>query len=474
MNLALTVIFFEDYFTCSIQPNESAWETVRPAGEENNLLYFYVSSDAVRNDAFARERFEAGDANAYGEFYQLITDPAKTFQRYAHAQEAIHLLKDILERVKWEYAERIKRFTNDFDEHAPIPLNICFIPGIAENAQKLITEYFISEGFKLNSEAGYFEAWLTIFHLKGIIPAKINLSVVETYFGDLYLNYLEYNETVCRKEARVIESKGVDHRVGSLARMIVEKAARKNTSQLLNDSALIDQEIKRFHRRAAVEINNFAHGILDIKVELSDFSSARVVIDQRELESASQAAFGYIKFVYESFISTHSNLSRTEKIVLNGDVLSSDAFTGFFRKEYGAGKIVQPCHNFAELLSRGVFALAPAQQFLSPAAAPPMPVQQRLPFTESHVQAPPKPGKPPVPQKKDPPPLAVPLPAKKVVPPPVSERKTPPPPLPGKKDDSKPGIIPPPPLKPPPPPGTKPSGEKSPPGKPPLPPLPGK
>lgn len=355
MNNALTVIFFEDYFVSTILPNESAWEILNVNGQNKQLLYFYINGGSIRNDEFAKERFHSNDNDAYGNFYDTILDSSRTFKRFDLELHPINLLKDIIEQVKSAYAERIISFISDFNINNEIPLNICFVPGINRQSKNLIEDYFIKEGFTIANRADYFNSFVKILQRKGVISSKINLSIVEAYFGDLLFHYIEFNDAIIKKETEVLIGKGIDHRIGNLAKLMVEKAAHKSSSRILGDKVLLEQEIKNFHKKASIEINNFIYNELDVKVELSDFNSARVIIDQRELEKMSAESFQFIKFKYESFISTHSNLARTEKIFLNGDVLSSDAFLQFFQKTFGASKVIKPYDNFIELLSRGIF-----------------------------------------------------------------------------------------------------------------------
>ena len=362
MNSTLTVIFFEDYFVCSILPNENAWEALKVNGSEKSLLYFYVNGGNVRNDDFAKERFERDPDTAFGDFYELILANTRKFKMFDLDLEPIHLLSDLIEQVKASYAERIISFIPELNINEEIPLNICFIPGIKKEAKELITNYFLQGGFRLNSKADYFESYLKILNLKGIISSKINLSIIETYFGDLLFHYIEYDSKINKKESESLIGKGIDHRIGNLAKLMVEKAARQSSSSLLNDSALLEKEIKSYHRKATKEIKNFEYHELEVKIDLSDFTSARVIIDERELEKISAESFQFFKFKYESFISKHSNLARTEKIFLNGNVLSSDLFVKFFQKAFGSSKVIIPNSNFHELLSRGVFANAPLSQ----------------------------------------------------------------------------------------------------------------
>jgi len=240
---------------------------------------------------------------------------------------------------------------------------------------------------------------------------------------------------------------------------MVEKAAKKSSSGILNDSLLLEKEIKKYHHKASIEINNFEYNELDVKIELSDFNSARVIIDERELEKMSSESFQFFKFKYESFISKHSNLARTEKIILNGEVLSSDVFVQFFQKSFGSSKIIKPYDNFIELLSRGIFANSPkieknndvlpneleikiiftsqqqnqevlfSQTEVCKRFVPPTPDEKKGTSPPEEKKAPPLPDvkkEPPPPEEKK----APPLPDVKKVPPPPDEKKVPPPPPP--------------------------------------------
>jgi hypothetical protein len=404
MNNAITILFFEDYFICSIQPNESAWEILRVNASEKVPLYFYVNGSDIRNDDFAKDRFisKSEDKNTFGNFYKIILDGEKTFRRFEIEYECITLLQDSLEHLKSAYAERIVSFIPELSGIQEIPANICFVPGVSVEAQNKIIGYFEERGFAVQNTAGYFESFLKILQRKGLIPQKLNLSIVDTYFGDMLFHYIEYDAGVKKYACETLVGKGVDHRIGNLAKLIVEKAARRTSSRLLDDRNrnLFDEEVKRFHQTAAGQINNFEYNQLDIKVELSDFSTARVIIDQRELEKMSSESFQFIKYKYESFISKHSNLARTEKILLNGSVLAADAFIRFFESSFGTPKIIKPFPNFSELLSRGVFAMSQPKEAST---------EEEIEIKITVVKKPPIPGMPPKVKAPD-------LPAKPQVP----------------------------------------------------------
>jgi hypothetical protein len=360
MNNALSVLFLEEYFVCTILPNESAWEALHVNGADRLPLFFYVSGGDVRNDAFAKERFEANDAAAFGTFYDTILDPKRTFRRFDLELDPIELLHDVIQQVKSAYFDRMRAFDDEQEATAQVPLNLCFIPGIHRDAKDRIRTFFTAQGFTLQSDADYLDAFTKSLQRKAVIPSRVNLAIVESSFGDLWFHYVECNDGIVKRESELIVGKGVDYRVGNLARLLVEKAGRRTSSRILNDAVLLEQEIKRFHRRASTEIEKFEYDQLDLKIELSDFSSARVIVDRRELDRMSSESFQFIKFRFESFVSKYSNLARTEKILLNGgNLLASNEFIQFFERTFGASKVIRPFDNFIELLSRGVFSMTP-------------------------------------------------------------------------------------------------------------------
>lgn len=415
MNPTLTIVFLEDSFFCSIFPNESAWEELCPNKDSRNYLYFYLSDGRIRNDEFAKERFEQRQVQAYGDFYELILHTDRTFERFGVPQEPVQLLGDALEGLKNTYFERMENFLRRLESNTRIPVNLCFVPGISTQAADKITLYLRDEGFDISARCDYFEAIIAILQKRGQIQDKIALAVIEAHFGDLYFNYVEYAGSIKVKEAEVLVGKGVDHRIGNLATLLVEKAARQCVAGILNDKSLMALEIKRHHRQAADEIHRFEYKELTTRVELSDFNTARVVIDQADLDRMSSETFQFIKFKFEAFISKYSNLARTERILLRGPIFDSDDLVRFFETSFGASKIIKPMENFLELLSRGVFATA-AQMSASTSSPQVKQVTIEIRVTETPVISP---SLPPLPERRH-------LPVEDVRKPPLPEFRKPP------------------------------------------------
>lgn len=358
MNTALAIIFFEDHFVGTILPNESAWEVLTIGETQKPLLYFFVSGGDVRNDDFARERYEAKDGSAFGDFYAIIRDQQQTFRRFDLEIPAIQLLQDVSQKVKAAYSERMRAFDQFIDMEAAIPVHLCFVPGIHPDAQDRLREFFAGDGYALQNPTDYHSAFVKSLQRKAVVPSKGNIAIVEPSFGDMRFHYLECDGAIVKRASEVLIGKGVDFRVGDLAKLLVQKAAKRSSSRILLDPLLLEEEIKRFHKRAAVEINRFEYDQLDVVIELLDFCKARVIVDRRELEQMAAGSLKYIAFRFQSFVSNCSSMMRTEKIVLNGISVGSPEFVKSFEREFGATKVIPPFDNFVELLSRGIFALS--------------------------------------------------------------------------------------------------------------------
>lgn len=475
MHSGLTIVFFEDHFTCTILPNESAWETLRLEGVEQVPLFFHVGYAEVRNDDFARERWEAGDPAAFGQFYRTIVDSSRTFRRFDLDLPTIELLHDVLARLKIAHAERMLAFGDRDESGDGIALRLCFIPDIGEDARRLIREYLATQGFRLQPDVDYLDALLCGLHRKGLIPPRATLALIDAAFGDVRFDYIEWSGTITTRARGLVPTRGVDRRVGVLARLMVEKAARQSTSTLLNDEHLLDEEVKRFHPVAARLLDQFEYDQLETRVDLSDFKSARIRVSRSEVEDRSSQALGLIKREFEKFIGLRSTLERITGILVSGRAIATPDFKRAF-EEFGKGKLLGPFPNLEEIVSRGVFALsrvsAPEERVVeikitltTTSVAPPLPQSKRVtpppaPQSDETIYGrilsstapplPPRPGRvaearPPVPPARpsvgavrSAPPSQPPMPPPPPRPPGRSVTPPPPPPLPsGRKPPEK-------------------------------------
>lgn len=490
------MVFFEDHVVCTILPNEGAWETLRIAGAEQIPLVFHVAGGVVRNDDFARERLAADDNAAFGNFYRTILEPERRFRRFELELPTVDLLHDVVEQIREQYVERMRAFQGLRDASEAIPLRLCFIPGVAPGARRRIADYLEGKGFAAPVEVDYLGALLCGLHRKGIVPSPVSFALVEAAFGDVRFDYVQWDGTVQRHESGGSPTRGVDRRVSVLARLMVEKAARQTTSTLLNDSTLLDEEVKRFHPIAAQLLDQFVYDLLETRVELSDYKGARVRVKRGEVEERSSEAFAVLKYDFEKFIGLHTTLGRVDKILLGGGPIAAADFVQFFQKNFGTSKVIMPLANPAEIISRGVFALAPITPAIErtveikitlTTTTVPMPFE-RPPIPPPRPAAPPRPSsvgepvthaqRPPVPPR----PAARSAPALPSVPaappppaPPPSRPSVPAPPAAPPRPTARPAVLPPvpprtaprttasPPLPPPPsppPPPPRPSARK--------------
>ncbi|MFZ4589837.1 MAG: hypothetical protein ACOYN6_02485 [Ignavibacteria bacterium] len=454
MNRVLTILFFEDYFVCTLLPNSNNWKKLKIDRQEKIPLYFYVSENKVRNDDFAKERYIKGDSKAYGDFYNIILDESYTYIKYDSNVLCIRLLSDILTKIKSEYQNQLSSYSAS-SPYEPCVVNLLFSPCISTDSSSKIVEFFKGEGFKINSTVNYYESFLFEMCAKGTISNNSKVVFVETYDGDLYFTYIEFRGKIIVKRTEQLKGKGVDHRIEKLAWLIVKRAAKAANSPIAYDSNRMADEAKRFFDVARNA--KFVYEQLDLRVELSDFSKTRIIIDETELKRETAEANEYLRFKFETFVSKNANISIIDKIILNGEIFSNNIYVEFFER-YGKQKVLKPFPNLDEILSKGVFGFTSAldpqtenstsdnlSNNLSSLPPPPLPKLKNSADIKINNVKPPLP--PPIPKPKN------------VVPPNTQNsknginenvKKTPPPPLPVPKLNSgttekKKVIIPPPP-----------------------------
>ncbi|MEP7168785.1 MAG: hypothetical protein ABI855_05390, partial [Bacteroidota bacterium] len=266
---------------------------------KKELLYFYVSGNNISNDKNARQQFEARNTNAYGDFYKLIVNNNAVFEISGEKSKMINLLHEPLRGLKKTYRSKF-----NLDETEKIPLNICFVPGIDEKAKKSITDYLQGNEFEIEIELSYIEGFLNILKQKAILKDNCTIAIIESWFDDLHFHYVEYNQNISKYATKILTGKGSDHRINNLARLMVEKAAKRNHSSILDESnkVYLEQEIRNFYSRALEEIKNFDEKELITDISLSEGTSARVKIHSDELDVMSERSIEFIREKFDSFI----------------------------------------------------------------------------------------------------------------------------------------------------------------------------
>lgn len=411
MPQGLTIVFFEDAFVCTILPNESAWETLRIDDKERIPLVFHVENGSVRNDDFAAERWRENDPRAFGDFYRLLCNNTP-FRRFDLDLPPIELLHDVVERVETQYEERMRAFETPSSATARIPLHLCFLSDILPEARQQIREYLRNRGFDVQPEVEYREALLRGMHLKGLVPSTASLMLLSTAFGDVRLDYIEWEGGIRKDGTHHVAARGVDRRVGVLAWLLVHKAAKQTTSTLLNDQAMFDAEVRQFHSIAERLLGEFKYDVLDTRVVLSvDSRPVRVRVKRGEVDERTAEAIGVIALEFDQLLGRHSTLARLDRVMFDGAAITTPEFLQFFRKKVGAIKVIEPLQNIAEVVSRGVFALSRALDSLhdvgSAPAVPPLADGDvlEIKITLTKTPAPPPPVPPPMPGRPSLPPV---------------------------------------------------------------------
>lgn len=363
---ALCLLFEDEVLVCAVRGSSGAFEKINVDGAGLAWLYFHVGPTEIRNDDFAKERFEAGDAAAFGNFYDIICDPQRTYSMYDVANTAVTLAGPMFDKVQDAFARQTgQRAIGKLGTY------ICFNPGIKDASRRVLTAFLEDKGFDVLGVVDYHEVILTGLQGRGVIGPTANVALVTASFGDLRFEYLKCTPDEVKHQSEVLPGKGEDARVQVLAELMVDKVAKKNASQLLNYPDLLQAEIKRFYRYARTNLNKFEDGELRVRVTLSDGATGVPVIDERDVSTPVIPKFRHADDKLRAFIGTALNLPKTDRIVIACGALDTDDFVSLLARAAGAAKILRVS---GDLLSLQLLGLGNVVSRAEAARAVPAPV----------------------------------------------------------------------------------------------------
>jgi len=344
----LAFFFEDDAIRLVYRTPSGAVEPLRVLGEPRQRLLFLPTPEEVRNDAFVVERLEAADPAVIADFYRAIGDSTRVVTRYGSEYPVIACLDPILEQVHQAWRD-VAGGSSDL-----IDACCLFAPGIPESACEIIREHFRSNRFRLIGDFGWYDCLLSALRGTGQIGNDSCLVAATAAFNNLRYEYIEWRDGIQRREFTELEGYGDEPRIFILADLAVRGFARKKQSQLLNDESALKQEVARYLRQARREITRFEHGELRASVHLSDGNAGSITIEERDLNKQVGPKYKYLRDELKKFISRHSNLVRTEHILLAAKALDTKECRDDFAREFGATKLVSVASGIEDLLNRGL------------------------------------------------------------------------------------------------------------------------
>lgn len=286
-------------------------------------LFFYVNGNDFLFGNAAKDRFLVNDPNAFGNFFEIIKDPAAHFNIYGNTKPVKQLLYYGLEQCFSYFINTVLYKSDSIESYRPgFPLRFLFGPDIEDKEKTLVESLFTEAGYNnvagLDYNSFLFQALLG----KGTITAKQPVLLLTGINGTLYLQLYKVVPGEITAFSR-LAGQGADPRVKILAQMIVEYIQADKSYLTLN----IEKEVAAVLPLAASLLDDMP-SVISGEAMLSDGSLHYFNIRQRKLteqllyDSSEHMIYAAINELLEK-----NNINAKEVCVLLG---SEEVNTVFF------------------------------------------------------------------------------------------------------------------------------------------------
>lgn len=394
--------------------------------ESNEVpLYFYVNGNDFIFGGAARARFYRNDPYAYGNYFEIVKDPAKHFSIYGHKKPVKQLFYYGVEQYLSHFLNTVLYKSDSIESYRQqFPLRFLFDDDIDDNEKSLIENLFQEAGYFNLDRIGYYHTLFNILSQKQILPNPKAILFMNGIDDVLYLNLYKNISAEPLGSAKLV-GQGADPRVKILADMIVEYVIMQNSYLSVNK----DTEIAFLLPFCATLLQNISP-IIKGEAELSDGNRYWFNVRERNLNDRLQyyTNDGMIFAAIDDLLRANNLQADHVLILLGSEEISTAYFSDKLLKKYHHVAALQPVDVKDTMLA--IFQAIANNGYNVEAkvpAAPPVLVRPPLP--------PPKlpPPLPPRKQSDIPKPINIPrLPEMKVTP---NTKNNPvkPPPLPPKK-----------------------------------------
>jgi hypothetical protein len=392
------------------------------------LLYFYVNGNDFIFGNAARDLYNQHHPNAYGNYFEIIKDPAKHFTIYGNKKPVKQLFYYGVEQYLSFFINTVLYKSDSIESYRQhFSLHFLYDVDIEDKEKALIESLFNDAGYINTGRVNYDAALFDVLTRNGIIIPRNHVLLLNGLNGTLYFKLFE-NYQQQPVNILSMDGQGADPRVKLLAEMIIEYIIAQQSFLSID----MEKEVNEILPFCTDKLNHLTP-VIQGEVELTDGNKYWFRVNERSLNdrlqyySNDQAVYANIDDLLEE---NKLNVDNTI-ILLSGEEISTSYFLNKLLKRYSHVKIVESVWLKDTMeavfygLSRKV--TPPPQPIISvsrpaPAAPPaPAPLPTKAP-AQPKALASIKAGPPPLPAAKPP------------LPPAANQKKTSfPPPLPPSK-----------------------------------------
>ncbi|WP_378933716.1 hypothetical protein [Pedobacter sp. BG31] len=357
--------------------------------ESNEVpLYFYVNGNDFIFGGAARERFYRNDPYAYGNYFEIVKDPAKHFSIYGHKKPVKQLFYYGVEQYLSHFLNTVLYKSDSIESYRQqFPLRFLFDDDIEDNEKSLIENLFHEAGYFNLDRIGYHHTLFNIRSQKQILPNHRAILIMNGIDDVLYLNLYKNISAEPLGSAKLV-GQGADPRVKILADMIVEYIIVQN-SYLSVDK---DAEIAFLLPFCAALLQNISP-IIKGEAELSDGNRYWFNVRERNLNDRLQyyANDGMIFAAIDDLLKANNLQADGVTILLGSEEISTAYFSDKLLKKYHHVTALQPVDVKDTMLA--IFQAIASNGYKVEAkvpAAPPVLVRPPLPSPKLPPPLPPR------------------------------------------------------------------------------------
>ena len=302
--------------------------------KEGNVmpLYFYAKENDFILGSAARERFLNGDqVNAFGNYFEVVTNPASYFTVYGNKKHVKFLLYYAVEQYLSHFLstvlyknESIEGYRNNF------PLRFTFSNDVAPKERLLVESIFKESGYDNIESLSYTQFLFTFLAHENFINPQIPVILLSGIDGNLFIEL--FSKSFINPISNVIvEEQGSDPRIKYMAKMIYDDAmatARLNLNLKNELSHLLPYAKEFLLQDSAIPKGD---------ITLSDGTNCWVKVKRKDLDQLLIYDEGSSKIfkAIEKILIENSVQSNIVQIILNGDSVNTQYFIDKLKEKFG-------------------------------------------------------------------------------------------------------------------------------------------
>ncbi|MFW0714338.1 hypothetical protein [Pedobacter sp. N23S346] len=198
--------------------------------ESNEIpLYFYVNGNDFLFGSAARDLFNRHDPYTFGNYFEIIKDPAKHFTIYGNKKPVKQLLYYGVEQYLSHFLNTILYKTDSIESYRQhFPLRFLFDQDIEDNEKSLVENLFQEAGYFNLNRMQYSKSFFEVLSQKQVLLPNKSILLLSGIDNVLYLS-LYRDKNAAAIGSLKLQGQGADPRVRILADMIVEYITLQNS-----------------------------------------------------------------------------------------------------------------------------------------------------------------------------------------------------------------------------------------------------